>query len=270
MVSPESLPRPDSEREENVGRLWEAIASAADHADSLEEAAQECLDAVCRLTGWPVGHLYVPAGQYLVPTGIWHLEDRARFAAFHQATTSTSFAIGIGLPGEVAASGRPVWIEDLARHPNFPRQTMANDLGVRSGFAFPILLDTEVVAVLEFFSPDLTSLDQALLDLVARVGNQLSRVVERQRAAEQLASSDERLRRILDTANESFISMDADGRITEWNQCAESTFGWLRHEVLGRPLDEVLIPERHREAHRQGSNVSLPLEKEKSWAPRSS
>jgi PAS domain S-box-containing protein len=240
------------ESEAHVVALWQAIASAADHAETLEEASQECLDAVCHLTGWPVGHLYLVRNDDLVSTSVWHLQEPERFAALRRATAATRLTIGRGLPSEVLATRQPVWIDDLSLHPNFPRARVAGELGVRSAFAFPVILGSQVVAVLEFFSPAHVALDQALLDLVARVGSQLSRVAERRRAAVRLASSDERLRRILETANESFISMDSGGSVTEWNQCAESTFGWARHEVLGRSLAELLVPARHREAHRRG------------------
>lgn len=59
-------------------------------------------------------------------------------------------------------------------------------------------------------------------------------------------------RSILDTAHEAFVSMDAAGRIVEFNRAAERTFGYAREEVVGRELAEVIIPERFREAHRAG------------------
>jgi PAS domain S-box-containing protein len=40
--------------------------------------------------------------------------------------------------------------------------------------------------------------------------------------------------------------------IRDWNQQAEHTFGWSREEVIGRPLDETIIPASMREAHRAG------------------
>ncbi len=46
--------------------------------------------------------------------------------------------------------------------------------------------------------------------------------------------------------------MDASGRILDWNQAAERTFGHSRDEVLGRELAEVIVPERLRQAHRDG------------------
>jgi diguanylate cyclase (GGDEF)-like protein/PAS domain S-box-containing protein len=59
-------------------------------------------------------------------------------------------------------------------------------------------------------------------------------------------------RSILDTAHEAFVSMDAVGRILDWNQAAQRTFGYGREEVLGRELAEVVVPERFRQAHRDG------------------
>ena len=65
---------------------------------------------------------------------------------------------------------------------------------------------------------------------------------------ELLARKDAVLRSTLDA----IIAMDADDKITEFNRAAEETFGYKRDEVIGRPLEEIIIPERYREAHRSG------------------
>ncbi len=59
-------------------------------------------------------------------------------------------------------------------------------------------------------------------------------------------------RSILDTAREAFVSIDAAGQITEWNQAAERTFGYAREEVMGRQLADTIVPERYRQAERDG------------------
>jgi PAS domain S-box-containing protein len=46
--------------------------------------------------------------------------------------------------------------------------------------------------------------------------------------------------------------MDANGRLSGWNGQAEELFGWKADEVVGRPMDEVIVPERYRAAHRAG------------------
>jgi PAS domain S-box-containing protein len=63
---------------------------------------------------------------------------------------------------------------------------------------------------------------------------------------------EERRRLILDSALDAILSMDSQGRILDWNKRAESLFGWRASEVVGKPLVEVVIPERFRGAHARG------------------
>ena len=48
------------------------------------------------------------------------------------------------------------------------------------------------------------------------------------------------------------VTIDHEGRITEFNPAAEHAFGCRRDEVLGRALADVMIPPSLRERHRQG------------------
>jgi PAS domain S-box-containing protein len=77
-------------------------------------------------------------------------------------------------------------------------------------------------------------------------------ITSRKQAEEVVRESEERNRAVLDTANEAFIAIDAEGRITNWNHQAEVTFGWSRVEAIGRLLAETIIPLQYREAHRRG------------------
>ena len=53
------------------------------------------------------------------------------------------------------------------------------------------------------------------------------------------------LQAILDTSLDAVVGMDAEGRITAWNQRAQTLFGWHEKEVLGQTVDDViLIPVR--------------------------
>src|SRR5207302_9112631 len=159
---------------------------------------------------------------------------------------------GEGLPRRVLAAGRPAWIPDGTQDRNFPRAGQAVDIGVRAGFAFPVLVGTEVVAVLEFFAHEALEPNEPLLEVMTHIGTQLGRVVERSRGRQALRASEEQVRQVIQTANDAFIAIDATGRITEWNRQAELHFGWRREEVLGRLLTETIIPPVHRSAHTEG------------------
>lgn len=82
--------------------------------------------------------------------------------------------------------------------------------------------------------------------------SQVVDLTERKGAEQALRASEEETRRILETAQDAFVAIDADGRITDWNRQAERMFGWARDEAIGRPLAETVIPERHRADHRRG------------------
>ncbi|HEY9788129.1 MAG TPA: response regulator [Candidatus Obscuribacterales bacterium] len=64
----------------------------------------------------------------------------------------------------------------------------------------------------------------------------------RRLADEALRDSAERTQSIIDKATDAFIATSLDGKIVDWNPRAERTFGWSKAEVLGKPVDEVILP----------------------------
>ncbi len=65
-------------------------------------------------------------------------------------------------------------------------------------------------------------------------------------------NQEQRLRNILFNSLDAFIGVDHNGLITEWNQQAANIFGWNHDEAIGQSMDEMIIPEKFREAHRHG------------------
>jgi PAS domain S-box-containing protein len=84
-----------------------------------------------------------------------------------------------------------------------------------------------------------------------------SYTLDRARLARALAEAGERSSdtwrgAVLDAALDSIITIDAQGKILEFNPAAERTFGFRRADVLGRPMVDLIIPPAQREAHRRG------------------
>lgn len=57
---------------------------------------------------------------------------------------------------------------------------------------------------------------------------------------------------MLEAALDAVITIDHTGTIVEFNPAAEAMFGHAIDDVVGRPLAEIIIPERMRKAHREG------------------
>ncbi|MGI9021842.1 MAG: ATP-binding protein [Acidimicrobiales bacterium] len=235
--------------------LLRTIAVATNEAPTADCALQVALDEVCRYTRWPVGHVYLvseESADEVRPMPIWHVDDPERFEGFRRATDAMPFVLGVGLPGRVAGTALPVWIDDVTADAPLVRAAGGEDLGVRAGFGVPVLAGREVLGVLEFFSCEPAPPDPALLDVVAQVGTDLGRVIERKRAEEALRHSEGRTRSILEAANDAFLGMDESGLITDWNRNAETIFGWTAAEARGRSLADTIIPPAYRKAHSEG------------------
>jgi diguanylate cyclase (GGDEF)-like protein/PAS domain S-box-containing protein len=68
----------------------------------------------------------------------------------------------------------------------------------------------------------------------------LKRSIERQAADEALFLEQQRADVTLNSIGDAVLSSDILGHVTYLNPVAERMTGWLRHEAVGRPVDEVL------------------------------
>lgn len=62
----------------------------------------------------------------------------------------------------------------------------------------------------------------------------------------------EEMQAILQFAPDAVITIDKHGIVISWNPEAERIFGWSKDEVLGRPLTEIIIPQRYAHRHTKG------------------
>lgn len=67
-------------------------------------------------------------------------------------------------------------------------------------------------------------------------------ITERKKAEDALRESEIRKGAILDSSLDCIITLDHEGKITEFNPAAENTFGYKREDVLGKELAEVIFP----------------------------
>jgi protein-histidine pros-kinase len=73
---------------------------------------------------------------------------------------------------------------------------------------------------------------------------------ERRKVEDALRDNEARKAAIFESALDSIISIDHHGNIIEFNPQAEKTFGYRRTDVIGRRMDELIIPPSLRTRHR--------------------
>jgi PAS domain S-box-containing protein len=77
------------------------------------------------------------------------------------------------------------------------------------------------------------------------------------RMSMELKLDREKQQAILRSALDSIVSMDENGLIIEFNSAAETAFGYSREDVVGKPMTDMIIPPRLREAHMKGMSHYL-------------
>ena len=217
--------------------LWQATVQVA-FGGSFENLLRGCLERICRVTGWPAGHVYVPDNindpHRLLPSPVWHFQREELAPLAHE--------IGEGRPGKIWATRKSEWLPNISDSANQPRKPILLKPmkpillkhGLHAAFAFPLYAEGKLQAVLEFFSTTNQPPDKHLLYIVESIGEQLGRVLERQRGQQQqreaVAISDtlnlttirsEALEATLNAFTTGVYLTDRHGRIVYMNRAAE-------------------------------------------------
>ncbi len=234
-------------------RLDNAVARALAETGSHDPAGPRILAAVAQALEWEAAALWEVGGGTgtLRCTSTWE-SPHGRLDGFDEFSRDMEFGTGIGLPGRVLASGEPLWTADVSADAALPEATAATALGVRSMAAFPIMGERGSRAVVSLCSHRRRRADPGLLKGMATAGRYIGQHLYRRRVEEAVRRAEALRGAVLESALDCVITMNHEGRIVEFNPAAERTFGHRRADVVGRPVAEVMIPERLRAAHRTG------------------
>lgn len=158
-------------------------------------------------------------------------------------------AISVGLaPGCAAAA-------DLVAAASGAGRIEADGLGPWVAAMAPIAGSQALLVAREgedgFAAAELQVLE-GMARVLGLVFDSLRRLSREREAQRRLILSERQTRQILETAHDAFVAIDSRGMVTDWNPQAEVTFGFTLDQALGRPLAEMIIPERFREAHLRG------------------
>ncbi len=89
-------------------------------------------------------------------------------------------------------------------------------------------------------------------------------ITDRKRLEEVLRESEQRLQAVFNAVDSVPIQgYDKDRRVVFWNPASEKLYGYIHDEAVGRPLEELIIPEESREsvveAIRQWHDHDIPI-----------
>ncbi|MEX0612521.1 MAG: PAS domain S-box protein, partial [Pirellulales bacterium] len=255
----------ESKRTERRRAARLAVTQILAEAATLNEAAPQLLKSVCEGLGWEVGSFWQPAHDagVLRCFEVWHLPS-AQVPQFEAITRQRTFARGIGLPGRIWASGKPAWIPDVVQDANFPRAPIADREGLHGAFGFPVMLGSEFLGVMEFFSHEIREPDAELLEMMGTIGGQIGQFIERRRAEAELKRAEADARFVADASAALATIVDYKSTLQKVAQLAVPSFAdWCAVDMLedGGALERLAV------AHVDPAKVELAHDVQRRFPP---
>jgi two-component system, cell cycle sensor histidine kinase and response regulator CckA len=223
-----------------------AVTRVLAEADSFAGAAPQVLRAIGENLEWDWGSLWSfdwERDRDAAPLRcdlLWHAPD-IESTEFDTVSREWVFAAGEGHVGQVWRTGKPIWIVDATTEPGFLRASAAAKAGLHGGVIFPILLDTEPLGVVEFFSRAARERDEEQLATLSAIGSQIGQFIKRRRAEAALRVSEERWRRLFETSAAGMALSRVDGVFTAVNPALQRMLGRSEQEIVGHSALELNI-----------------------------
>ncbi|HLK60474.1 MAG TPA: PAS domain S-box protein, partial [Chthonomonadaceae bacterium] len=216
-----------------------------------EDAIPAVLQAIGEALRWETGTFWSLDRQESVLRCVatWH-QPAVHVVDFEAASRQLTFSIGEGLPGQTWARGEAMWVANILAQESrmcIPRMRSAVEAHLRAGLLFPVRGESGILGILEFYSRELRSPDNEMLQTVAILGNQVGQFLERKRTEEALEARERQLASIVNSSHDAILGKTLAGIITSWNQGAERLYGYSAAEVIGQSISLLTPPERRDE-----------------------
>ena len=154
---------------------------------------------------------------------------------------------------QVVIDDAPLVVADARGDTRVRDNPAIEDLGYVAYAGFPLHSPDRSVlgsfCVIDTEPRDWTPAELTLLEALALAAE--TEIALRMANLELLLTS-QRMRSVLDTTQDAFVSAEPDGRVAAWNAAAERLFGYPVADAIGRPIAELIVPERLRGAHEAG------------------
>lgn len=159
-----------------------------------------------------------------------------------------------GLREEVYRQRRTVFHNDFMKSPHAGFLPPGH-VGLQNVLFAPLMIREQVVGLLGISNKP-GGFDENDARIASAFGELAAIALLNARTLESLADNEERLRSVVETANDAIVSVNQQGRIVFWNPSAKAVFGYTAEEAIGSPV-ELILPERFQDAHQKGMGRAI-------------
>lgn len=239
----------DRKRAEDELRLMHDISQAVSTASDFNSALEVALRTICQTVDWQYGEAWIPnlEGTLLEASPVYYTIENECLDRFRRYSERLLFPANTGLAGRVRSAREPEWIQDVSVEGNklYQRHAIAVECGFKSALGVPIVAESEVLAVLAFFTMTPRLEDKRLVELVSSVAMQLG-------TAFRQKQTEAKYRSIFENAVEGMFQTTPEGRYLSANPALARLYGYDSPQDLIASLTDTktqlyVHPQRHQE-----------------------
>ncbi|MCU1263390.1 MAG: hypothetical protein JWO80_6275, partial [Bryobacterales bacterium] len=230
-----SSPESEIEQRERLAALSSDVGIALTRSGTLQQVLSTCAQSLVRNLDAAFARVWTLNTQtnvleLVASEGLYTHIDGA-----HSRVPVGKFKIGL-----IAQGRKPHLTNSVTDDPRVSDQEWARSQGMVAFAGYPLIVEDELVGVMALFAR--RALTPAVLRAMETIAHGVALSIRQKLDDEALRTSEARKTAILDTALDSIITIDGERRILEFNPSAERTFGYSRHEAIGRVVEELIIP----------------------------
>lgn len=179
--------------------IQHAVSTILATAGSVRQASARLIQSLAERIGAELGFVWVmqPQGSSLRCLEWWYRPQLDMREVLELARVR-HLEEGEWLPGIVWKAGRPLWLCRLEEARRDGRTEVMLRSGVDSVWAFPVISNKVLLGVVEIYGKKLDEPDDAMLQVLGAIGQQLGQFIARRRAEEDLLKAKE----VAEKANE--------------------------------------------------------------------
>jgi PAS domain S-box-containing protein len=176
-------------------------------------------------------------GKHVMPGAAPNLPE-----AYSRALEGAPIGPRAGSCGTAMFRGKQVIVSDIQEDPLWQDyRALAAQFDLRACWSTPIISHTgKVLGSFAMYYHEPRSPGPEEIQLISVATHVAAIAIERRQAEEKLRSSEERYRRIVDTANEGIWMVDELSRITFVNQRMADMLGYSMEGMIGRPTSDFM------------------------------
>ncbi|MEI7988960.1 MAG: ATP-binding protein [Chloroflexota bacterium] len=231
-------------------RKWSQISLSINNVISHSLTVQptsntifpEILQIICEGLAIDIGALWQkdPLSNSLYCVALWqnHSDDK-----LSPILSQYKCSPGNELPGRVWKTAEFEWCSDLLAQSCSGDKEIANQTSMRSAFAFPLILQGDVLGVLMFMDREVLPPTPLMKNLLISITHQIKQYLENEIAFEKLRQNEEAISGLLNAISDLIFRIDREGIILDYHIQKMNTSLAIPEKIIGRPLCEILSKE---------------------------